>query len=625
VLSDTSFVTTCIYYDLEEVSADVVLRARARTPGAREFIARGTSWPADAECQRPSEVMSPREFSYQQELMDWIDRLFGALERSSAGPIFHRPGGVSLLEVLRYKFLLEFAATEQRLRALSELRRDGAEQILWVAPRRNHRELKRLTAESKSPRVELVDAHKAPDSRHPLHQFARTLVRRGLDRLADHAGRWASPRRLGRASSPRVVFAEYFPNSAKVLLPVAAALRKDYGFEVVWLATRRPVKRLLDQLGISSITLRRVAPSAHWRRDRLGPEACRQLRAALEELPDELFSGTGKFRGKGFLLPAVFERLVAGADDAIFWLDSMSEAFDHLQPHGIVSTSYSSIVGRAAACAARGCGARSAYVQHGIFPDCDFFTSFCHDLLLLWGEANRRTMLRNGISDSRIKVVGPTIYDALIQRVSASPPSPFPGPGDPIRITYLASRTGGLAVNSAIARLCLSTVVEAVARIPNGRLMVKLHPGDKTGMIEGRMRDFRDVEVVRDRDSQDVICRCDVAIVVSSTTGFEACMAGKPLIVLNVSGVPDYGPYQQYGAALQLTLDDPSAPLKLAEAIQKLSSDPAKLEALADGRRRLINDLLNGGAGNATALTAEAIAEFVESRSRRTAQLNTVD
>jgi hypothetical protein len=615
---------TYIYYDLEEVSADIVLRARARTPGAREFIARGTSWPADAKCQRPSEVMSPREFPYQQELMDWVNRLFGALERSSAGPIFHRPGGVSLLEVLRYRFLLGFAAAEQRLRALSELRRDGAEQILWVAPRRNHRELKRLTTESKSPRVELVDAHKAPDSRHPLHQFARTLARRTLDRFADHVGRWAGQRGDSSARAP-IVFVEYFPNSAKVLLPVAAALRKDHGLAVTWLAARRPVGRLLDQFGVSSVALRRVAPFAHWQRNRLGMDDQRRLQAALDELPDEIFTGTGEMMARSYLLARVFEQLVAGSNEAIFWLEAMTEAFESLRSRCVVSTTYSSIVGRAAAYAARGRGATSVYVQHGIFPDCDFFTYFCNDLLLLWGDANRRTMLRNGIADSKIRVVGPTIYDELIHRERAGGSNRFPRPGEPVHVAYLASRSGGLAVNLATARQCLSTITEAISRVPNGRLIVKTHPGDKTGMVENLTRSLPNVEVVRDGDAQDIICRCDVAIVVSSTTGLEACMAGKPLIVLNVSGVPDYGPYQQYGAALQLTLDDPNAHFKLAEAIQKFSSDPAKLEALADGRRRLIDDLLNGGAGNATALTAEAIAEFVESRSRRTAQLNTVD
>ncbi len=287
-----------------------------------------------------------------------------------------------------------------------------------------------------------------------------------------------------------------------------------------------------------------------------------------------------------------------------------------------MSTTYSSIVGRAAAIAARDCGAASVYVQHGVFPDCDFFTYFCHDHLLLWGEANRRTMLRNGIPEAQINVVGATIYDELIHRVRARESTRFPRPGEPVHIAYFASRSGGLAVNLATARRCLATVVDAVAQVPNGRLTVKIHPGDKTGMVETQVRECPGVTVQRDGDAQDLIVKCDAAIVVSSTTGLEVCVAGKPLFVLQVPGVPDAGPYEQFGAAWHINVDSPLASQMLADAIQSLSSDPARAAALADGRGRLIDDVLNGGAGNAVELTAQAISQFVDRPATRSPELH---
>jgi hypothetical protein len=616
-----NLLTSCIYYDLEDVSSDDVRRARAHAKGGHEFIAHGASWPIGIDGPQPSEVVSPRDFVYHEELMDWTSRLFAALEQSPAAPILSRPNGVSLLEIVRYKFLLEFAHVEQRWRALSEMARSGAERILWVAPRSRCRGLATLGGPNLPAELELCAAVKAPKERNPVYRFARSLARRMLDRLADHSARLMG-RPLVPKSGKTAVFVEYFPNSAEVLLPVADALRRNHGVDVVWLATRRPVKQFLDRSGVSSVSLRRMSPIAHRRRERLGAAACSELRAALDGMSDELFCGTGSFKGKAYLLPAILERLLSSLNEATYWLDSLSEAIGHLGPQCVVSTTYSSIVGRAAALAGRSRDAHSVYVQHGIFPHRDYFTHFCNDMLLLWGDANRRTMVRNGIADSKIRVVGATIYDDLVQRIRPNRSGQFPKPGEPIRIAYFASRTGGLAVRYSTARQCLSTVAGAASQISNAHLTVKIHPGDKTGMAESVLRAFPDVAIVRQGKSQEVIRRCDVAIVVSSTTGLEACVADKPLIVLKVAGVPDYGPYPEYGAALQIDLNDPQSVQVLAEAIQSLADRPADLAALAEGRRRLVDDLLNGGTGNATELTAQAIADLVEHKNQPVWQLN---
>ncbi len=124
----------CIYYDLENVSPNDVRRARARAPHAREFMARGTSWPIDVDGVATTRITGPRESSYQQELMDWMNKLFAAFERSTAVVALHDSHGASLLEIIRYRFLFDLAAIEQRLRALSEMARDGAKHVLWVAP-----------------------------------------------------------------------------------------------------------------------------------------------------------------------------------------------------------------------------------------------------------------------------------------------------------------------------------------------------------------------------------------------------------------------------------------------------------------------------------------------------------
>jgi hypothetical protein len=618
--------TSCIYYDLEEITPDDLNRARSCAPGAREFIARGAAWPDNVGGPLPSEVPNPREVGYHEELMKWIDRLFQALEQAEPDSALCHWNGVSLLEILRYRFLFDFAETEQRLRAVSEISKCGATRIIWVSPRRGADGMAAWAAREKSVELECLPAAHAANGRHPVLQLARSMARSAFDRLTNRiSGMMNRAPKTPVAARGPIVFVEFYPSNVSVLVPVAHFLRDAYGLDVVWLAARKPVKKALEQLGVSSLGIRQLAPVAHCRGKGVTSTKRRELLSVLDRLPGELFFGTGNVSGRSYLLPGIYNQLVSLLNEAGFWLDALSEAFEHLRPTCTVSTSYSSIVGRAAAYAGQRQGARSAYVQHGLFPDCDYLTHICSDLLLLWGDANRRTMVRNGFTDERLKVVGPTIYDNLMQRCRTKSQNSFPKPGEPIRVAYLASRTAGSAVNYATAKHCLLTIVEAVSKVPNAHLTVKVHPGDKTGMVEGLLEAFPNVSVVLEESSQDVICQCDVAIVVSSTTGLEACMAEKTLIALEIQGVPDYGTYQEYGAAIQFTLGQPEAAQALADTIQSLASSRGKLDQLAGGRLRLVDDLLNGGTGNAIELTAAAIADLATGRTAMPRQINAVE
>ncbi|HKD36759.1 MAG TPA: hypothetical protein VKB78_08155, partial [Pirellulales bacterium] len=284
---------SAIYYDLDDVSSDDVARARKRLPDAREFVARGSAWPQNIAGDQPAELPSFREFGYQQQLMDWIDRLYGALEETSiASDVLHRDG-ISLTELARFRFFFEIGSVEQRLRALSEIVASGVERVDWIAPANRCRRLASLTGGQHSAVINLCPTVNARPARHPIHQFARTSARRAIDRLADAAGVLRTkPSSNGRSSTP-IVFCEFFPNSAKVLLPVAAALKEQQGIDVEWLALRRPVQTMLEREGVKSISLRRIAPQAHWRRGRFDSASARRLREALEAAPSEVFLGTG--------------------------------------------------------------------------------------------------------------------------------------------------------------------------------------------------------------------------------------------------------------------------------------------------------------------------------------------
>ncbi|HEV3416006.1 MAG TPA: hypothetical protein VG056_04315, partial [Pirellulales bacterium] len=254
--------TSCIYYDLEEISADDIRRARRLAPGAIEFVARGVVLPLEVAGRRPEHVPNPRDYDYQSELMDWIDGLFTALleANGSVGPKAHQDP--AFLEIARYHFFFEFAAVEQRWRALVEIwRRQAADHVIWVAPAARLPQLAGLSDSALPVRIEFVRGTDSRGVASRLFESVKRIARPPIKWLAHGLSRIATPR--DRGPSPRdarVVFAEYFPNSAKGLLPVAESLRDDHGIEVAWLALRRPVAALIRRSGFVPYLIPQLVP-----------------------------------------------------------------------------------------------------------------------------------------------------------------------------------------------------------------------------------------------------------------------------------------------------------------------------------------------------------------------------
>ena len=409
--------------------------------------------------------------------------------------------------------------------------------------------------------------------------------------------------------SADIVIAEYFPNSAKVLAPIARLLTEQAGLQVAWLAARDQVREALVPLGIRALKLEELAPGAFRKSEFCGSRFRRQLGNALLKMPAKLCRGTGALAGEKLLLPALRDALCCHLQDADHWLSAFREAFEKTKPRCVASTSYSSTVGRAAAVAARSVGARSVFVQHGLIPDQPAYAHFCHDLLLVWGALNQRTALRCGVSEERVHVVGSPIYDDLAHVGTGDMIVGNRSESATLQIAFLPSRTAGLVVSFALARRCMHAVLAALDTLSDAELFVKAHPGDRTGFVPQAVRDVPRCTLVERETSQAVIRRTDIVIVVSSTTGLEACMAGKPLIVLRTTGVAEWIAYQEYGAAIEISLDEPHAVERIVEAIRSIREDAAVREKLAEGRRRLIDDMLNGGRGDSIRLVAQLISE----------------
>lgn len=601
----------CIIYDLPFVTPADRARALRHVDGTPLEIAPAGVLPVGGFAWRPERVPEAFHLGNQDRLIAWLVELGARLRDEPGG--WPTRDGLPLYECVRYAAMLALHQVEHRRWMLAHVvQARQPRRVIWVAAPRTHRDAALLAALiAAGPGEPPIVLELTPPAGSAWREAGTAL--RGewgprLRRIWDSAhGRLsASPTPLAPCD---VLFDEHYPNNVKTTLPIAALLRADHGLTTGWLATRPSVARAVAKHHQPVARLDALATWGDWRRGQLTRAERAQFTAAVERLPADFWGERADLPAPGRLTAYrrwVTARLVDALDQAAWWTVAYGRALDRLRPRVLVSTSYSSIHGYSGALAARARGIRTVYVQHGLYPWGAVHTLFAQQTKCVWGEFERRLLTEHGHAAESIHVTGSPLYDDLS---AATADADLPLPKDrPLRVVYFAShprryehpdleRTSHLAV--------------ARAAVEHGRmeLRVKLHPGDHSPIAQQVAAEFPGYRVQRHGDSRELTRWADLAVVVSSTTGNEACVLGKPLIVLNLEQIRLHVEFVRYGAALEVTEPDGLLP-----AIRQIEDDAATRHSLAAGRRRLVDDQLDGARGQATHRVARAIAAEVSER-----------
>lgn len=531
---------------------------------------------------RTFRVPSEGDPEFLDPFMCWISELFRELDPAQELPE---------LEIARYRLLFGLARVEYRRWVLRTVHEALApRRVLWTRPGSGP-----LT---RTLDLDLVYRARELGARLEWARPPRARSGAAFARLKETAYPYADHLRrsmnalVGRSGGPRpsgVVFFEYYTNSCKVLLPVEQHLAEQHQLTPLWLAGRREVAQFLANERVPHHALEELV-GARFVRAGVPPVAA--ITRVVSALPRA--RALGASGGSRALRVCAVAPVLAGAlTDAHRWLLLSRAALARARPTVLVSTTYSSVPGRAMAVAANELGARSLFVEHGSYPDRDVWSHFLHRHKAMWGEYARRSLVRNGHEPSSVHALGATIYDDFSRRAQARPWAP-PARERPWTIVFMASRTGGVVSSEAVSRATLKALVAAVGSLTNAQLVVKAHPGDSTRVPEEETAGRPGVRLVRGGSSQDLILEADVVVVVSSTTGFEACVAGRPLLELNLTGLAESAEYASAGAALLVT--DASA---VGGALERLRLDRALVDELRRRQRELVQNMLCGADGRA--------------------------
>ncbi len=587
-----------IYYALERVEPADVELAASRAGGPALHVRIGDSdWPANLSVETAT-LVSSRDFGYRDEFMEFLNRLVARLPNVEFL-------GVDLLEAIRYEWL--FAAEEDfhSLWALASIIRDHHPKRIVLASK-PEKDLRGLARWCREQGVEMVESKRSstnPLVRHVRHwgDRAKSAAYQWRHNLRHRARTAATP--LEPGASARVVFSEFFPNSTKVADATAQGLTQLRAVDAVFVAGRDVVKAALAKCQFPVYHFDDFAVTDRSAARRL----IREFSAAFERLDTDLHGNDPSHPAcRGLPIAAIHRTAVRCLQNAAVTVAKTRSMLSALKPRMVVSTTYASTYGRVLSLCARQAGIPSVYVQHGILGQGRFYSYMPFSHSLVWGECNKRALVKCGATERNVSVVGAPNQDEVVRwRIQAScdgaPCAHAP------RVLFLASRAAGAVTSATVFEKILIDVYDATMLIPGAKLVVKTHPGDHTGIAARLLQGKERVTLLKHESSLELITQCDIAIVTSSGTGLETCALGKPLIVFLPPGVFNIVNYESYGAAVTVS-DGPA----LKDTLQRALNDPQLLAALNEGRRRLLDDMLDGATGESRSKAGAVLCQILD-------------
>ncbi len=274
----------------------------------------------------------------------------------------------------------------------------------------------------------------------------------------------------------------------------------------------------------------------------------------------------------------------------LLWIELMDAALRTWRPKAVVVADEAMGVNAAVIALAKQHDIATLHVQHGAILDHPKHRRGETDIITVGGDAVKRFLVNLGTNPDQIVVTGYPQFDPLDDRekLAAEPVRERLGlPSDKRLVLFtMLSGAGVTPLHEVVTGV--REVVDAFRKLgPGYSYVFKRHPADRGDLLTQMGVDIQSLGAVStiDEPIHPLLMAADVVVTQMSTTGTEALLLGKPLVVVNLSGRPDTIPYVEYGAALGVYRSG-----EAAHAIERALTDENARRILADGRERFICD-----------------------------------
>ena len=391
----------------------------------------------------------------------------------------------------------------------------------------------------------------------------------------------------------RVMFVDYYPHSTLIVQPLWRHLQSTGRFDLLYAACRQKVAATLRNAGLDPyINLER------FRITRDGAEVSRiAWKAWVVQFVRERWPDNSR------ACPPSLELALVECYREIAYAESsrrrLTQAFELFRPHIVVNTTGSSIEARNAELLAQKFGVTSIHVQHGLYEPDPIRANSQSDFVCCWGQLHRNLLERTP-SRSRTVVTGSPKHDELFEGLAHIPKQDKP------LIVYFSSRADGRVLSTAGYETHMRAIASVVRARPDWEFFVKLHQSDNypfDGPAIAEIRSLTNARVSKTENAYELLKRASVSITYASTVALEAMGFGTRLVFLNLTGLPDWLPVDEFHLARVVRRAEELQSVLEYEVEQRHEIQPGREAALLiDGKAcRRIEDLILEGARSAVA------------------------
>jgi UDP-N-acetylglucosamine 2-epimerase len=180
------------------------------------------------------------------------------------------------------------------------------------------------------------------------------------------------------------------------------------------------------------------------------------------------------------------------------------------------------------------------------------------------------------------------------------------------KIVVWITQTHGLTLDEN--RKSILCVYNTIKLLENIQLIIKLHPGeDQKAPLYKENKLIKPIIIAaKDADTNELLYACDVIITKNSTTAIEAMILNKPVIILNLSKMPDAVPYAGSGVAVAVYKEEDLLP-----TLEKVLYNSQFREKLEKNRKKFVYEHAYIQDGKASERVADLIMEMIEESRRK--------
>ena len=236
--------------------------------------------------------------------------------------------------------------------------------------------------------------------------------------------------------------------------------------------------------------------------------------------------------------------------------------------------------------------------------------------IAVFGDYFRELFIRHGVPAERIVVTGQPMMDTILtcNEDKAMVRRKLGLPLDKTIVLLLTTATVEYNLwRPGQRRYFIAQVLKAFAGLPEHQLAIKLHPREKVEDYQKLVQKLGfEVPIYRDVNLYEILNAADAAITTYSTTGLDALILKKPLIVFDLFSKVEPVPYVGSGAALGVY-----KPQDLRAAVMTVFNDDETKKRLKSASSDFVYHYAYKLDGKAAERVAELIVEVSQENSVR--------